>query len=175
MIEVKSAFVTGDLEIEPYKKDGKVVKGVYSHVRKIVLYGTLVYHGVVCSYFFNVDSGYVGNFASSPDLWLVQKVVPSYIASDPVYDSGFDLHDWLYSTQGKTTTGEKLTRKEVDQLARGIMEISLKKSKKKFAWLRAAIMYEKVRLFAGGKSHWGNDTFKSKDMATFRLMPVARE
>lgn len=177
-VKIRSAFTVGELVVEPYvDENGKTVKGVYRHTQKILLYGTLVYKGSVCAYFFNIYPGYVGNFASSPDVWIVQKIVPSYVQGDPVYNSGFDLHDWLYSTKGETTTGEKLTRDEVDDIASGIMEQSttLKKNVKCVSRFRAWVMNVAVGLFAGNKRHWGNDTFKSKDMATFRIMPVARE
>jgi len=177
-ITVKTAFTVGDLAVTPYKdKSGKVVKGVFEHTQGIVLYGTLSYKGVVYSYFFNVSRGYVGNFASSPDVWLVQKIVPSYVIGDPVYNSGFDLHDWLYSVKGLTTSGQQLTRSEVDDIARGIMRESptLKKDKPWVARMRCSIMDMAVGLFACGKRHWGNDSYNSKDKATFRLVPLEQE
>lgn len=175
MITVKSAHVEGELILTPYKDaEGKTVKGVFVHLQKICLYGSLVRDGQLFSYFFVVNRGYTGNFASSPDLWLVQKIVPSYVADDPVYNEGFDLHDWLYSVCGKCTSGEVLERSEVDDLARGVMRESptLQKNKKWVARVRCSVMDFAVGVAAGNKRHWGNDSYDSKEKASFYLVPV---
>lgn len=175
-LTVKSAFVDDQLEVSPYVVGGKAVKGVFVHNRKAVLYGLVELRGKLYQYFFEVLPGYVGNFASSPDFWLVQKIVPSYVVGDPVYNTGFDLHDWLYSTCGACTSEQILDRSEVDDFARGIMRCSptLAKNKSWWARVRCSVMDLSVGLFAGNKRHWGNDSYCSRDFARLNIIEVQR-
>lgn len=173
MLTVKSAFFDGELSVVPYKdKSGKVIKGVYAHEEEHSLFGRLLLNGKEYDYSFDVIPGYIGNFASSPDIWLVQKIVPSYVKGDNVYNSGFDAHDWLYSREGVCNSGEVLTRSEVDDFARGVMRESATIKRGWGARIRCSIMDVSVGLFAGNKRHWGNDTFKSKPYAHFWLKEV---
>lgn len=176
MITVKTAFVTDKVSVEKYKdSSGKIVKGVYRHLNKTTLYGILERDGKNFAYYFTVHADYVGNFASSPDLKLVQMIVPSYVNGDDVYNEGFDLHDWLYSVKGECSSGQVLERSEVDDLARGIMRESptLRKNPKWLARLRCSLMDVSVHVCAGNKRHWGNDSFNSRDKADFYLVPFA--
>jgi len=175
-LTVQSAFVDEPLEVLPLVVGDKVIDGVFEHKKKTVLYGIAELRGRMYQYFFEVEAGYIGNFASSPNIWIVQKIVPSYVVGDPVYNTGFDLHDWLYSTCGACTSGQVLDRSEVDDFARGIMRCSptLAKNRNWVARLRCSIMDLSVDLFAGHKRHWGNDSYGSRGFAKLNFVEIPK-
>lgn len=183
-VNVKSVIFDGKLELE------KCGGNVYAHKSFNRIYGYCQYNGALYEWEFSTFAGYRGNFASSPDTPCVQAIVPSYVPDDPVYNKGFDLHDWLYSVCGEFYNEtldkyERFSRNDVDAFAKGIMYLSptVKNTWKNVPfewlrsfgrWLRCDIMDTSVGLFAGGKKHWGNDSYSSRCYAKMTMREVKR-
>lgn len=148
----------------------EVGKGVYCHDSPTMVKGELTLRGKRYRYAFTRHVGYTGNFASSPDVWLVQKIVPSMLDDDDLYNIAFDLHDWLYSVRGEVTKPMvTLERSEVDDFMRGVARLSPTMQASRWARFRCSCADLAVGLFAGGKSHWGNDTYGSMNKADLVL------
>lgn len=167
MIKVSTAFV----DVTDIAKE--VSKGVYLHRNTTRLMGIVERDGKMYRYTFTRKAGYKGNFASTPNLWLAQKVIPSMSTTDDVYNFAFDLHDWLYSVNGEVTKPMiELTRSECDDFMRGVARESPTMQKSRWARFRCSCADLMVGLFAGGKSHWGNDSYGSMNMATLVLEEI---
>lgn len=166
MINVVTAYVDG---VDVYHaKQGE--KGVYVHDTVTNLVGILDWNKKRYKFKFTRMAGYTGNFASSPNLKLVQKILPSSVDGDDLYNIAFDLHDWLYSVKGQVTKPlATFSRSEVDDFMRGVARESPTMKFSKWARFRCGVADLAVGLFAGGKSHWGNDTYFSMNKAILTM------
>ena len=89
--------------------------------------------------------------------WPISKLVPQWRPGDDHYNAAPVAHDVLYLLGG-VVEGEhepvKLSREEVDDILRGVWR----------CWgmsrFLAGCADKGVELFAGGKNHWGNDSYK---------------
>lgn len=88
--------------------------------------------------------------------WPVSLLVPQWRKNDDRYNAAPVAHDVLYLLGG-VVEGEhepvKLSREEVDDILRGVWR----------CWgmsrFIAACADKGVEVFAGGKDHWGNDSY----------------
>lgn len=98
--------------------------------------------------------GYMTDGAST--FWPISKLVPQWIEDDDHYNAAPVAHDVLYLLAG-IVLGEhelvKLSREEVDDVLRGVWR----------CWgmsrFLAGCADKGVEIFAGGKRHWGNDSY----------------
>lgn len=148
------------------------IKGVYVHTTRTMLAGELTWNGQRYEYEFVREIGYMGNFGSTPR--LVRGMFPSKVDGDDVYNAAYDAHDWLYSVKGELTFPmSSWTRSECNDFMRGVLrESEYVKRKGRAARLFAGIVNASVEAFAGGKSHWGNDSYGSMNKATMKLDPI---
>ena len=103
--------------------------------------------------------GYCCDGLSVPKMF--QWFLKSWDDDNDLYNVAGMLHDWLYSTKG---IDGMFDRSECDDIFRGILRESGKDRR------HASIADWAVGLFAGGKSHWGNDTYNCKHLCTFKLL-----
>lgn len=95
-------------------------------------------------------SGFVTDGASVP--LVFRGLVPCIKKDDDLYNAAPFIHDGLYMLKGAIGGEEELVREECDDILRGIWRLAGMER-----WL-AAFVDEGVHVFAGGKSHWGNDS-----------------
>lgn len=81
-------------------------------------------------------------------------------------DVGAIVHDFLYTIKGECL-GKKLSRRECDIILQNIDLFTGATTKKKSWLVRWA-----VGLFAGGKKHWGNDSFHQIDKIHVSFEPL---
>ena len=145
---------------------------VFVYYQKSTLYGCLEFNGKHYAYECNFLPGYITNYASVPK--KLQWFLPSYVMDDPVYNSFAALHDWLYSVKGDIGNGIVFSRSVCDDIFRsGLRESSSLKSKN-HPRIMAGIANVGLRLFAGGKAHWGNDSYNCKRYCTFSLTELPK-
>ena len=88
--------------------------------------------------------------------WPISKIVPQWRKEDDKYNAAPTAHDVLYILEG-IVEGEhepvKLSREEVDDILRGMWRCW---GMSRFV---AGCADKGVEIFAGGKNHWGNDSY----------------
>ena len=98
--------------------------------------------------------GYKTDGAST--FWPVSLIVPQWRHGDDDYNAAPTAHDVLYILEG-IVEGEhepvKLSREEVDDILRGMWRCW---GMSRFV---AGCADKGVEIFAGGKNHWGNDSY----------------
>lgn len=167
MVKVLSAEFFGNASVVQIKP------GIWEHQGESHVKGELIYKNKRFHYDFCRKKGFVGNCASSPNLTLCQLVFPTYVPEDPLYDALADAHDWLYACKGEITVPiVTWERAECDDFLRGGARETptMKKRKNWVARLCCGLMDFFVGMCAGGKSHWGNDTYCCQNRATMILM-----
>ena len=108
--------------------------------------------------------GYMTDGAST--FWPITKLVPQWRHGDDRYNAGPVTHDVLYLLEGIVRKADggtvKLSREEVDDIIRGMWR----------CWgmsrFLAGCADKGLELFAGGKSHWGNDSYMVRDRVAVR-------
>lgn len=103
--------------------------------------------------------------------WPASILVPPWRPMDDGYNAGPVAHDILYMLQGhvpsirSTQEWLDLSREECDDILRGIWR----------CWgmsrFLAGVADKGIELFAGGKSHWGNDGYHVRDYARVYWRP----
>lgn len=95
--------------------------------------------------------------------WPISKLVPQWIPGDDKYNAGPAVHDVLYLLEGIVASEfepVKLSREEVDDILRGIWR----------CWgmsrFLAGCADKAIEMVAGGKKHWGNDSYEVREFAT---------
>lgn len=167
MIKVKTAHALNRMECAKYGN-------LYGVMREFNLYGTMSVDGVDYRYNFYIHPGFLWDGASNLKFKLLQKVFPGFVDDDPVFNAASALHDWLYARTGELCEGFNLTRDECDDMLRGIARESrtMQSRSRKVARFCCSCADFFVGLFAGGDSHWGNDEYRIRDKAEFRLVSV---
>lgn len=79
----------------------------------------------------------------------------SWDANNDLYNFAGAFHDWLYSTSGLY---HYFSREECDDIFRGLLRESGKGRG------LAGIADKAVELFAGGRAHWGNDSYGVREL-----------
>jgi hypothetical protein len=79
--------------------------------------------------------------------------LPSWDSKNALYNVAGALHDWLYATKGYSI----LRREECDDIFRGLLRES------GIGRFKAGCADKAVEWFAGGKNHWGNDSYQIAD------------
>ncbi|MCF0180174.1 MAG: DUF1353 domain-containing protein [Bacteroidales bacterium] len=94
-----------------------------------------------------IDEGFKSDGLSVPKpfAWFLKQWDPT----NPIYNIAGLIHDWLYSVKGDCT----LSREECDDVFRGILRLS------GIGRFKAGVADKCVEWFAGGDSHWGNDSY----------------
>ena len=93
---------------------------------------------------------------------LLRWFLPSWDERNGLYNVAGAVHDWLYTTGGNFGM---FTREECDDIFRGLLRES---GKSRF---KAGCADKAVEWFAGGNSHWNNDSY---DVAGLARMEVTR-
>lgn len=116
-----------------------------------------------------IETGYVTDGASV--IWPFSYLVPKWRRKDDEYNAAPTAHDVLYMFQGvvldisSPNEPVMLSREEVDDILRGIWR----------CWgmsrFLAGCADKAVELFAGGKSHWGNDGYEVADLVSVSWEP----
>lgn len=89
---------------------------------------------------------------------MFQWFLPKWDKKNQLYNMAGALHDWLYATEGAYRL---FTRTECDDIFRGILrEAGLNR-------FHASAADWAVGVFAGGKSHWGDDSYCIGELACF--------
>lgn len=99
--------------------------------------------------------GFETDGASVP--WPFSLLVPRWKPGRPDYDAAPVLHDILYIKRGAVAGPfgpVTLSREECDDLLRGIWRCA------GMGRFLAGCADKGVEIFAGGKSHWGNDGYR---------------
>lgn len=91
---------------------------------------------------------------------LFRWFLPSWDKKNWLYNVSGAFHDWLYCTRGAYG---KFTREECDDFFRGILRES------GIGRFKAGVADKSIELFAGGKSHWGNDSFLTAPLAKMEV------
>lgn len=81
---------------------------------------------------------------------LFRWFLPSWDEKNTLYNVAGALHDWLYTTKGNFGM---FTREECDDFFRGLLRCS------GISRFKAGCADKAVGIFAGGKDHWGNDSY----------------
>lgn len=102
---------------------------------------------VVFKLVFTIKSGFKCDGASIP--LAFRWFLPSWDKKNHIYNLGSTVHDGLYIHKGFGL----LSREECDDVLRGIWRES------GIGRFKAGVADKAVQLFAGGKSHWGNDSY----------------
>lgn len=108
---------------------------------------TIVKDNVRCELKFTLMKGFKCDGASIP--WAFRWFLPSWDKYNYIYNVGSAIHDGLYIHKGFGL----FTREECDDILRGIWRES------GISRFKAGVADKCVELFAGGKSHWGNDSY----------------
>lgn len=89
---------------------------------------------------------------------MFQWFLPKWDDRNQLFNMAGALHDWLYATEGAY---HLFSRSECDDIFRGILrEAGLNR-------FHASAADWAVGVFAGGKSHWGNDDYCIGELARF--------
>lgn len=97
--------------------------------------------------------------------WPFSMLVPQWREGDDEYNAGPVVHDILYILEGQIQSeagSVKLSREEVDDILRGIWRCW---GMSRFV---AGCADKAVELVAGGKKHWGNDSYNVKQFVSTR-------
>lgn len=86
--------------------------------------------------------------------------IPSWDDKNCLYNVAGALHDWLYATQGNCGM---FTREECDDIFRGLLRES------GIGRFKAGCADKAVEWFAGGKSHWKNDSYGVAGLARLEV------
>lgn len=168
---MSAKIVSAKMDSAPVLRKEK--NGVYYHETSSRLYGLMEIDGESYTYEFHQLAGYRGNFASTP--YIFRCIIPSMSKTDCVYNAVADLHDWLYSVKGDINSyGVKFSRKECDEILATGMNQSDTLRHHALRKVRAMLAYLSVRIFAGSEKHWGNDSYDSRDKATFNVNRLAK-
>lgn len=97
--------------------------------------------------------------------WAFRWFLPSWDKRNQLYNVAGALHDWLYSTKGNFGM---FCREECDDMFRGLLRESC------ISRFKAGCADKAVEWFAGGKDHWGNDSYGIKTLARMEIMPCSR-
>lgn len=87
--------------------------------------------------------------------------LPSWDEKNTLYNVAGALHDWLYATKGNYGM---YTREECDDFFRGMLRES------GIGRFKAGCADKGVEWFAGGKSHWGNDSYGIQGLARMEVV-----
>ena len=99
-----------------------------------------------------LDKGYRCDGLSVPKFF--RWYLPSWDKDNSDYNLAGAIHDALYTVKGANL----FTREECDDVFRGLLRDS------GISRAKAGLADMAVGLFAGGDKHWGNDTWKNKDL-----------
>lgn len=88
--------------------------------------------------------------------------LPSWDKKNWLYNVAGAFHDWLYCTRGNYG---RFTREECDDFFRGLLRCS------GISRFKAGCADKAVGIFAGGRSHWGNDSFLTAPLAKMEAFP----
>lgn len=167
MLKVHSAAVSNEDKV--IKRDD----GLYMQVNDNTLFGELSIDEQRFKFRFQVKTCFTWDGASNVKLKLLQKVFPSYVDGDAVYNFASKIHDWLYARTGNICEGFNISREECDDFLRGVARES-ETMRKRGRWARfcCGCADLAVGIFAGSSKHWGNDTHGIKEMATLELIEV---
>lgn len=118
---------------------------------------------VICDEYNNyyhivLDKGYRCDGLSVPKVF--RWYLPSWDKDNQLYNLSGSVHDALYTLKG----ANMFTREECDDIFRGLLRDS------GISRAKAGLADMAVGLFAGGDSHWGNDTWNNKDKIHVKLM-----
>lgn len=114
--------------------------------------------------------GYMTDGASVP--WPFSYLVPRWRRGDDEYNSAPTVHDVLYMLRGRVPVvgsvgALHLSREEVDDILRGMWR----------CWgmsrFLAGAADKAVEIFAGGKEHWGCDSYGVRDLVNVYWHPMA--
>ena len=92
--------------------------------------------------------------------YLLRWFLPSWDERNGLYNVAGAVHDWLYTTKGNFGM---FTREECDDVFRGLLRES---GKSRF---KAGCADKAVEWFAGGNSHWNNDSYGVADLARMEV------
>ena len=81
--------------------------------------------------------------------------LPSWDEKNQLYNLAGAIHDWLYSTKG---ADGMFSREECDDIFRGLLRES------GIGRFKAGCADKAVEWFAGGKNHWGNDSYGIRNL-----------
>lgn len=105
-----------------------------------------------------LDEGYRCDGLSVPMIFC--WYLPSWDRDNSLYNLSGAIHDALYTIEG----AKIFSREECDDVFRGLLrDAGISRSK-------AGLADVSVGLFAGGKKHWGNDTWSNRDKIHVRCM-----
>lgn len=99
-----------------------------------------------------LDKGYRCDGLSVPKFF--RWYLPSWDKDNSDYNLAGAIHDALYTIKG----AKLFTREKCDDVFRGLLRDS------GISRAKAGLADMAVGLFAGGDKHWGNDTWKNKDL-----------
>lgn len=136
VLSVSYTSVSRATEGEPHIFEGDV--HVFVNVMK---------SDVLLKLIFNIRSGFKCDGASIP--LAFRWFLPSWDKKNHIYNIGSAIHDGLYIHKGFML----FTREECDDILRGIWRES------GISRFKAGVADKAVQLFAGGKKHWGNDSY----------------
>lgn len=117
----------------------------------------------------DLQAGYVTDGATV--IWPFCYILPRWKRDDAKYNAAPTAHDVLYMFQGVvpdlSSPNEPvlLSREEVDDILRGIWRCA------GVSRFMAGVADKAVELFAGGKSHWGNDGYEVVDLVSVSWEP----
>lgn len=121
--------------------------------RKKVVYNVVVHF----------QKNYENDGLSRPE--FAKKWIKKFDPDNSLYNFAGAVHDWLYSVKGDG----KFSRSECDDIFRGVLrEAGISRFK-------AGMMDWAVGVFAGNSRHWGNDSFKVKNLVKieeYRPWPI---
>lgn len=154
-VKVRTAFYT-EKPVWGTRKDG-------SHVlqRDFNLMATVDYRGTLAEMVFHFKEGFRCDGLSVP--WALKWFLPSWDDSKPIYNLSGAVHDWLYTTGGNYGA---LTREECDDMLRGLIRES------GYGRFKAGCADKAVEWFAGGRSHWKNDSYNIADKCVLTMRIV---
>lgn len=115
---------------------------------------------VLLKLIFNIKSGFKCDGASIP--LAFRWFLPSWDKKNHIYNLGSAIHDGLYIHKGFMM----FTREECDDILRGIWRES------GISRFKAGVADKVVQLFAGGKKHWGNDSYGVRDLVSVYWHPM---
>lgn len=91
--------------------------------------------------------------------------LPSWDERNCIYNVAGAFHDWLYATKGNFGM---FIREECDDIFRGLLRCS------GISRFKAGCADKAVGIFAGGKSHWGNDSYCVAPLARMEVTTCLR-
>ena len=105
-----------------------------------------------------LDKGYRCDGLSVPKFF--RWYLPSWDKDNSDYNLAGAIHDALYTVKRASL----FTREECDDVFRGLLRDS------GISRAKAGLADMAVGLFAGGDKHWGNDTWKNKELIHVRTL-----